>query len=40
MSNGKSLVTELDLPGSVREPHEVIVDRNGLVWYDTISLVD
>jgi virginiamycin B lyase len=33
----KALVTEYDLPRSTIEPHDVILDKNGMVWYSNFG---
>jgi virginiamycin B lyase len=29
----KVIITEYDLPARTRQPHDVVVDQNGMVWY-------
>jgi len=33
----KVIITEYDLPRKDAEPHDVIVDRDGAVWYSDFS---
>ena len=34
----KVIITEYDLPNSDRQPHDVVVDSEGMVWYDDFAL--
>lgn len=34
----KVIITEYDLPNPDRQPHDVVIDKEGMVWYDDFAL--